>query len=298
MDPKAKQDSALTPRHLRFLHQHASSSKLPSIASTLANLATAAFFFACRSCEYLKVSVRGRTKILTIEDIIFTDANKTVIQHHDVNLTTKATFVSVTFRIQKNQEKETTRSQERTSDPILCPVKSWATIIQQIISHPNTSTRTPVNFFQESKANIQETNYLSQEQLNILLRLTCKLNPPMTFGYKPEQIGTHSIRSGAAMSLFLAKEPPHRIMLIGRWSSDAFLTYLRPQILQWTSGLSSHMIQTNDFYKSTATTTTEIMHPEDPLMRNDRRSIVSSQSKKLNGPPSSLAADPRFHLFY
>eukprot|EP00978_Attheya_sp_CCMP212_P021308 scaffold62029_cov65-Attheya_sp.AAC.1 len=42
-------------------------------------------------------------------------------------------------------------------------------------------------------------------------------------------IGTHSIRSAAAMAMYLAGVPVFTIMLIGRWSRDAFLHYIRRQ---------------------------------------------------------------------
>ena len=35
-----------------------------------------------------------------------------------------------------------------------------------------------------------------------------------TFGFDPDEIGTKSIRSGAAMSLFLMDHQPHKIMMI------------------------------------------------------------------------------------
>ena len=34
---------------------------------------------------------------------------------------------------------------------------------------------------------------------------------------------------------------------MGRWSSEAFLVYIRPQVLEWTNGLSETMIQINSF---------------------------------------------------
>ena len=49
------------------------------------------------------------------------------------------------------------------------------------------------------------------------------------------------------MALFLAGHPPSNIMLLGRWRSTAFLHYLRPQILEWTSSLSPTMLRTEDF---------------------------------------------------
>ena len=51
-------------------------------------------------------------------------------------------------------------------------------------------------------------------------------------GIKAEEVGTHSIRSGAAMSMYLGECPVYTITMIGRWSSDAFLLYIRKQVEQ------------------------------------------------------------------
>ncbi len=50
-----------------------------------------------------------------------------------------------------------------------------------------------------------------------------------------EDVEMHSIRSGAAMAMYLGECPVFMIMLIGCWSSDAFLRYIRKQVL--TKGL-------------------------------------------------------------
>jgi hypothetical protein len=42
-------------------------------------------------------------------------------------------------------------------------------------------------------------------------------------GIAKHEIGTHLIRSGAAMVMYLNECPVYTIMLIGCWSSDAFL---------------------------------------------------------------------------
>ena len=41
------------------------------------------------------------------------------------------------------------------------------------------------------------------------------------------EVGTHSIRFGAAMAMYLGGVPVFAIMMIGRWSSDAFMKYIR-----------------------------------------------------------------------
>jgi hypothetical protein len=63
-----------------------------------------------------------------------------------------------------------------------------------------------------------------------------------TFGFNPHEIGNRSIRSGAAMALFLRDHSTAKIMILGRWSSDAFLVYIRPQVLEWTNNMSRDTI--------------------------------------------------------
>ncbi len=46
-------------------------------------------------------------------------------------------------------------------------------------------------------------------------------------GIRRSEIGTRSIRSGAVMAMYLAGVPVFSIMLIGRWSSTAFLKYIQ-----------------------------------------------------------------------
>ena len=66
-------------------------------------------------------------------------------------------------------------------------------------------------------------------------------------GFGPDRVGTHSIRASFAMMLKLKGHHPSTIMLQGRWSSDAFMKYIRPQIQQFSTGLSSVMVE-DDFF--------------------------------------------------
>mmetsp|Transcript_28009 Transcript_28009/g.50719 ORF Transcript_28009/g.50719 Transcript_28009/m.50719 type:complete len:105 (-) Transcript_28009:359-673(-) len=72
-------------------------------------------------------------------------------------------------------------------------------------------------------------------------------------------MGTHSIRSGAAMAMHLANVPVYTIMLVGRWSSDAFLRYIRKQVQEFSVGISNRMIALPDFF-----TIPDRVRPEDP----------------------------------
>ncbi len=47
---------------------------------------------------------------------------------------------------------------------------------------------------------------------------------PDILGSNADQIGLHSARSGAAMAMVLARVPVFTVILLGRWSSDAFFS--------------------------------------------------------------------------
>jgi hypothetical protein len=103
------------------------------------------------------------------------------------------------------------------------------------------------------------------------------------FGYDGNDIGTKTIRSGAAMGLFLANHSTERIRLMGRWLSQAFLVYIRPQVIEWTNNMSSDMIRHDSFTDASGFDTAD---PEIARAPPPRR---------INGPDNSLII-PSFHL--
>ena len=68
---------------------------------------------------------------------------------------------------------------------------------------------------------------------------------------KPNEIGTHSIRSGAAMAMYLGGVPVFAIQIIGRWSSDAFMRYIRKQVEEFTFDVSARMLTIQQFTHNT-----------------------------------------------
>jgi hypothetical protein len=94
----------------------------------LCELFIGAFFFAMRSCEYVKVSGTRKTKILALRNIRFLKGRRTI--SHSDPLIHLSDCVSITFELQKRDTKNDTITLHRSSDPILCPVKIWAKIIR------------------------------------------------------------------------------------------------------------------------------------------------------------------------
>ena len=304
IDPATSREPAITPKHLRFIFHRATESK-STFFIFQANLLIAAFFFAMRSCEYSRVEIRGLTKLLQVGNISFFDVDLKQLPKNASSLLS-AEFVTITFTNQKNNHKGETRTQKRTGDPVLCPVLCWSNIILTILSDPKMNEETTVNTFPVFDETLKKFTYLylSQKSTNKTLRDTGKMKPVRHFGYRAEDIGSHSIRSGAAMALFLADESVHKIMILGRWSSDAFLTYIRPQVQEWTSGMSTLMLSNNDFHHCPNILPQEHKNSkrkrDDPATPGDQRTFAGTQDKNssFNGSKTSSFLLPKLHLFH
>ena len=66
-------------------------------------------------------------------------------------------------------------------------------------------------------------------------------------GLSHKEVGTHSIQSGFAMELYLAKVYPGTIMIMVRWASSAFLQYIRIQVSDLSKGISTLMTNNHAF---------------------------------------------------
>jgi hypothetical protein len=118
---------------------YSTSNNPTSVAS--AQLTVGAFFFAMRSCECSKTTSpkdSKRTKILTLADIQF--FNDFILLTHNNTKIYKADIVSITFvSSQNNGEKNQMISMHKSKDPILYPIKVWASIVKQIRSYKGSS---------------------------------------------------------------------------------------------------------------------------------------------------------------
>ena len=223
--------------------RHLHSSSKSELDKAIAQLCTGAIFFCLRSCEYLKVPQQEdrKTKLLRIRNVRFFKCGKNVT--HSSPSLSSSDIVSITFEDQKNREKFDTVNLHRSEDEVLCPVKAWASTIKRLWSYPKTSKNTPVNLFL-SKNKLYEIS--SKKIIDTLQKAVTEIGEK-SLGFKKEEIGTHSIRSGGAMAMYLAKIQIFSIKMIGRWKSDAFLRYIRKQVQQFTENISDRMVLQEKF---------------------------------------------------
>ena len=258
---------------------HRLSRSLPTDAThnALTHIAILCFFFALRSCEVTETTVSGRTHALTLQNLTFRDAEHQPIPLHKAHMATPQS-VTIRFITQKNGQKGESRTQSRTNDPELCPVRSATHLVQHILARvPAAPPTTPISTVFPNLTSPCHQRLTNADLLHHLRRTCTLLGGTNCFGFASGDIGTRSLRSGAAMALFLAGHPPANIMLLGRWRSTAFLQYLRPQILEWTSSLSPTMLHTDDFRDADAACPTPTTPPTPPAPIYSHISFHGSQ---------------------
>ena len=160
------------------------------------------------------------------------------LQHFDPNLE-YADFVSITFEWQKKDKRKETITQLASENIILCPVWQWDALVKRIRKYPGSTSDTPVSAVWKN----HKIEHVTSTEMVAALRDAVRAIKEDKLGFKAEQVGTHSQRSGAAMVMYLGKCSVYTIMMIGRWSSDDFLRYIRKQVEQFSHNVSRIMIR-------------------------------------------------------
>ena len=182
-DPPPNHQKALPVRIFRYLQQNYSN----KIEEAIGQMTTCAFFFAMRSCEYSSVKVKGRTELIRLSDIAFYK-NKRKLNSRFDNIERDATSVTITFRNQKNGEKDAMKTQHRNSHE-LCPVKSLAKLTKRILSYKGTTMNSTMNIVMINKQLVQ----IKSDSVLNRLREVVKLFGSDDLGFTEKEIGTHSI---------------------------------------------------------------------------------------------------------
>jgi len=183
-----------------------------------------------------------------------------LIPHSSPSLSS-ADCVSITFEFQKRDTKNDTITQHQSGDKLLCPVKVWASIVGRIRSYKFSTSSSTVNTYQFSESG--KTHTFTGAELLKRLRFATTSIGSESLGFTAKEVGLHSARSGAAMAMYLAHVPVFTIMLLGGWSSDAFLHYIRKQVKEFSNGIRSKMIQHKHFFTIPSSSS------KDPRMSNN-----------------------------
>ena len=200
-----------------------------------------------------------------------------------------ADSVSITFEFQKKDERNDTVTQIFSGDLLLCPVRAWASVVRRIWGYPGATWETPVSAVWRNDI----IEHITSTEVVDRLRAAVIAFGEEKLGFTALEVGTHSIRSGAAMAMFLGECPVYVIMMIGRWSSDAFLKYIRKQVEQFSHNVSRRMLRFETHW--------HIPNYEPRALRIDPRQRNHSDNaetkKNLGGKSSQRTNLPNFSLF-
>ena len=126
----------------------------------------------------------------------------------------------------------------------LCLIQVWTDIVKRMNLYPGSSDDTPVNtvWVENHKTTI------TPQTRTISLRLGT-----LSFGEENYQVLSQII--GHPLNLIRVchenipgKNIPGKIMIIGRWSSNSVLRYIRIQVSNLIKGISDLLVSTRDFY--------------------------------------------------
>ena len=286
-DGTKNKQKALPMKVLRKMHELSTTDRDKAIAW----LSIGAIFFAMRSCEYLRTAAEEtkRTKMIRVGNITFKKNGK-VLSHSHPELH-KSDMVKIRFTYQKNDRRDVCIHMFASGDKVLCPVKAWAYTVKRVRSIPDADDDSPVCLFMDSNGN---STLLTSDYARSRLRAIVDIMGKEDLGFTKEEIGLHSIRSGGAMAMFLSGTSVIVIQRVGRWSSEAFLEYIRDQVESFTAGVSKKMLACEEFFDMTNDNTA----PHATQNRSDPNDLIEESEDGLDSVPfgirfSNLALEPR-----
>ena len=223
------------------------------MTATLSDLCTIAFFYLLRVGEYTysDPKQRRRTTQFRLKDIRLW-SNSTILPHTlPLNtLLQHCTAATLTIDNQKNGKRGSVIHHEATPSPI-CPIKAIIRRVAHITASPNHTPNTIIGTHFSTK---HPTGYTANSrQITSTLRKAAKALNLARQGIPPELVSSHSLRAGGATALHLNGFDTKTIQILGRWSSDTFLTYIHHQIAAFSTGLSTAMATNIAFHNTQRT---------------------------------------------
>jgi hypothetical protein len=236
--------------------QSASSQKVKALADSCI---IAWFYLLLRVGEYTykPPSANTRTTPFTIGDITLwnnnTPLDPALPESYLLQHCTAATFqldngktyllqhcTAATFQLDNGKTgaaRNATIHHYSTGSPI-CPIAAIVRGLWQIYPHSRDMSTLFAAYYQPNASKW----HLTPSHVNTFLKQMAATMPRLhQLNIPISLISSHSLRAGGAVALHLNNVPAHTIQIMGRWSSDTFITYIHSQLSSFTLNLSTYM---------------------------------------------------------
>jgi len=248
-DPAAQPQVAIPVIIPNYIFQHTRTTRDRRLRAA-GELTLIAFYFLLRVGEYTHHGwSKRRTQQFRLCDMKFFANNieippGQILYHHPyINL------VSLTIDNQKNGKRGETLSHHAiTTDNPCCPVRAVVAQACDMI-RDGTTPDTLICAFREATA--LPWQQVHSSDIVQLVKDAVRLNPEDCSGFVIDNVGSHSLRAGGAMAMFLTKHDTIAIQKAGHWTSSTFLNYIHNQINVVTHRLAQSLSVATPFINMT-----------------------------------------------
>jgi len=210
-------------------------------------LALMAFYFLLRVGEYTNPGrSQRRTQGFRLQDVKLFAKRREVAPEQAHLFAEQIDTISLTIDNQKNGRRGDTLSHHalKDRDNECCPVRA---VVSRVIAlvRDKAKPETPLCAFREAPS--LSWQYVRSKDMVSAVQDAIPLCGDDTTGYKEEDVGSHSLRSGGATALYINGFDAMAIQRAGRWTSDTFMMYIHSQLDVVSRGLSEAMAKKTHF---------------------------------------------------
>ncbi len=239
-DPATRKQMAVPVSVPNFVFTNTRETNDPKLKA-IGELVLIVFYFLVRVGEYTHHTNQRRTQQFRLRDMKFFMADQQVLPAQLEASRNRINLVSLTIENQKNGRKGETMSHHalRKGDTSCCPVKAVVARAIDMVRMQATDD-TLICAFRESVA-LPWQQVRSSQIVRAVKDAVSALRLPKKKGLYLSKIGSHSLRAGGAMALYLNKKTALEIQRAGRWTSNTFLEYIHSQLDVSSRGLAQAM---------------------------------------------------------
>jgi len=205
-----------------------------------------AFYFLLRVREYTHhgKGIR-RTQQFRICDMKFFANGKEIKPQMLHNHAESINLVSLTIDNQKNGNRGQTLSHHALKKGnICCPIRALVSRTIDLI-RDGANPKTLICAFRECKS--MAWQHVRSLDIVKAVQDAVKILSTDDDGFDLAQVGSHSLRAGGAMALYITKHSTIEIQRAGRWTSTTFMEYIHGQLDVVSKGLSQKMSRSTPF---------------------------------------------------